>query len=242
MSTEDPGGYPAPAEEASIEASAPLPSLPTRIVQTFFSPGVLGEALARNPAWVGALLVGGVLILLQTLAIPMEVWESSMREAFLARGQEVPEGMAAGVSFMRISAVVAGFVMYFVMAFLFAGIVTVIFSFVMGDEGKYRQYLAIMGHAWLIPALVGLALLPLKISQQNPQFTLNLGAFLFFLPEGYLTRVATMLDLSQLWAWLVVAQGAHAIDSRRSFGSAAAMLLVLFLGFAMLFALIPGVG
>jgi hypothetical protein len=112
-----------------------------------------------------------------------------------------------------------------------------IFAFVLGDEGRYTQYLSVLSHAWLIPAIVGFALLPLKISQENPQFTLNLGTFLFFLPKGYLLKVFTMLDLSQAWAWLIIAQGAHAIDPRRSFGSAAAILMALFVAIAMLFAI-----
>jgi hypothetical protein len=51
-----------------------------------------------------------------------------------------------------------------------------------------------------------------------------------------------MLDLSQAWAWLVVAQGTHAIHARRSFASAVTVVMVLFVIMALLFALIPGVG
>jgi hypothetical protein len=127
--------------------------------------------------------------------------------------------------------------MYFVVTFLFAGIVTLGFAFLLGDEGRYKQYLASLTHAWLIPGLVGLALVPLRISEQNPQLTLNLGTFLFFLPDGYLQKVFTMLDLSQIWAWLVVAQGAHVIDRRRSVGSAAALLILINVVLAMIFAL-----
>ena len=77
---------------------------------------------------------------------------------------------------MRISAVVAGPIMYCVMAFLFAGVATLVFSFILGDEGRYRQYLAVMSHAMLIPSFIGLLLVPLRIAEQNPQLTLNLGA------------------------------------------------------------------
>lgn len=229
-------------EQAPEDRGPELPGFASRIVQTFFSPGAVMEALARNPAWAAALLLGAALVLTQTLLIPTDVWQASFREAMVSQGREIPEGFAAGGSIMRISAVVMGTVMYAVMAFILAGVVTVIFAFVMGDDGRYTQYLAATAHAWLIPAVVGLALVPLRISQENPQFTLNLGSFLFFLPEGYLTRLGNMLDLSQAWAWLVVAQGAHAIDRRRSFGSAAAVLMVLFLAMAMLFALLPGTG
>lgn len=219
-----------------------LPSLPVRFVQTFFSPGVLVEGLARHPAWGAAVALGAVLVLGQMLLIPTEVWDVAFNETIAASGQEMPEGFAAGGSFMRLSTVAFAPLGYLAFTFLFAGLVTLLLAFVMGDEGRYRQYLAVVGHAWLIPALIGLLLVPLRISQENPQFTLNLGAFLLFLPEGYLTRVGTLLDLSQVWAWLVVAQGAHAIDGRRSFASAATILMVMFVGLACLFALIPGVG
>jgi hypothetical protein len=227
---------------AAPAVEAPLRPLPARVVQTFFDPGALTEALARHPAWAAVVLLGAVLVVGQTLLIPAEVWEAMMRETLLRQGREMPEGFSMGGNVMRISAVTFGGLGYFFVTFLFAGIVTVVFAFLMGDEGKYRQYLAMVGHAWLIPGFVGLLLLPLKISQQDPQLTLNLGTFLFFLEGGYLSRVAKMLDFSQAWAWLVVAQGAHAVFPRRTFKSAVAVVMTLFVVVALLFALIPGVG
>ncbi|GMV06042.1 MAG: hypothetical protein AMXMBFR53_23190, partial [Gemmatimonadota bacterium] len=114
--------------------------------------------------------------------------------------------------------------------------------FFWGAAGTVRLSGGVLRHACLTPAVVGLVLLPLKIMQQDPQLTLNLGSFLFFLEDGYAARVAKMMDFSQAWAWLVVAQGAHAIDNRRSFGSAATVVMSLFVVLALLFALIPGAG
>ena len=233
MTTDDESGI----EAGSAESAPALPSFPRRVIQVFFSPGDLTAALAKNPAWAAALVLGAVLVLGQTALIPAEVWETMFRETMLQQGREMPAGFGAGGTFMRISAVVGGGIGYVAMTLLFAGITTLVFAFVLGDEGKFRQYLSILAHAWLIPAVVGFALLPLKISQENPQFTLNLGSFFFFLPKGYLLKVLTMLDLSQAWAWLVLAQGAHAIDPRRSFGSAATVLMVLFLALALLLAI-----
>lgn len=229
-----------PSEATPTAPSDPGPALaafPMRVVQTFFSPGKLSEALAARPVWGLALILGAVLVALQSALIPLEVWESMFRETMIQRGQEVPEGMSGGgVAIMRISALVAGPIMYCVMTFLFAGVATLIFSFVLGDEGRYKQYLATMSHALLIPSFIGLLLVPLRIAEQNPQLTLNLGSFLFFLPEGYLLKVMTMLDLSQFWAWAVVGLGAHAIDPRRSVGSAIAILIGLSVVMALIFA------
>ncbi|HSW28957.1 MAG TPA: YIP1 family protein [Longimicrobiales bacterium] len=228
-------GSGSPAEPA-------LRPFPARVVQTLFDPGRLTEALARNPAWAAAVILGAVLVVGQTLLIPAEVWEAMMRETMLRQGREMPEGFTMGGNVMKISALTFGTLGYFLMTLLFAGVVTLVFAFLMGDEGRFRQYLAMVGHSWLIPGFVGLLLLPLKIMQEDPQLTLNVGSFLYFLPEGYPARVAKMLDLSQAWAWLVVAQGARAIYPRRSFASAATVVMVLFVIMAMLFALIPGVG
>jgi hypothetical protein len=224
-------------EQLMSELEHPLPPFHIRVLQTFVAPGKLAETLAHTPAWALALVVGGLLIVAQTVLIPPEVWDAMFRETLLQQGREMPEGFDAGGTIMRVSAVVGGTIMYFVITFLFAGIVTLGFAFLLGDEGRYKQYLASLTHAWLIPGLVGLALVPLRISEQNPQLTLNLGTFFYFLPDGYLQKVFTMLDLSQIWAWLVVAQGAHAIDRRRSVGSAAAVLILISVVMAMIFAL-----
>jgi hypothetical protein len=221
--------------EEAMEGQAHAKSgLPRRVLDTFLNPGRLTEGLAEHPAWAGALFLGALLIVLQAVLIPVEVWEVMFREAALQRGQDLPEGFAMGGGFMRLSAVIGGAIGWFLMTFLMAGIVTLVFAFVLGDEGRYRQYLAVMAHAWLISAFVAVLLVPLKIATQTPQMTLNLGSFFFFLPEGYFLKFLTALDLSQIWGWLVVAQGAHAIDSRRSFKSAAIILL----GFAVVLALI----
>lgn len=232
-----------PSEDTPVAPKGPedpapeTPSFPVRVAQTFFSPGKLSESLAANPVWFAALILGAALVALQSALIPAEVWEAMFRETMIQRGQAVPEGMGSGgVAIMRISALVAGPIMYCVMAFLFAGVVTLVFSFILGDEGRYKQYLAMMAHALVIPSFVGLLLVPLRISEQNPQLTLNLGTFLYFLPEGYLSKVLTMLDISQFWAWAVVGLGAHAIDRRRSVGSAVSVLIGLSVILALIFA------
>jgi len=46
-------------------------------------------------------------------------------------------------------------------------------------------------------------------------------------------NVAKLLDLTVIWSILVIAQGVHAIDRRRSFGSAATMMLALFFVYAV---------
>ncbi len=233
-STEGTEGLEAPGSETQGDPGR-LPPFHRRVAETFLAPGKLGAALRDQPAWASALFVGAALTFVQVLLIPASVWEAVFRQRALASGRPLPEGFAGG-AFMRISATVGGGIGYLVMTLVMAGVVTLLFAFILGDEGRFKQYLAVISHAWLIPAILGLLTVPLKIAQQSPTATLNLGSFFFFLPEGYVLKVLTMLDLTQIWAWLVVAAGVHAIDPKRSFKSAASMLIVLSVLFVMIVA------
>jgi len=218
---------------SSGTGQAPLPALPARLAAVFFSPGRLMRQLTDNPAWLGALLVSAAVVGLSMLLIPSELFIEAQREAALERGVELPEMTDRAMLAMRIVIPTTTVVATLAMSFFFAGLYTVIFAFVLGDEGRYVQYLAAVTHAWFIAALFGLLVTPLRISTGDPQLTLNLGSFFFFLPDGYFLNVLRVLDLTQIWSTLVIAQGAHAIDRRRSFGSAAAILLVILVGVAL---------
>ena len=135
------------------------------------------------------------------------------------------------MNFMRVFIPLSTMLSTVVFSFVFAGLYTLIFAFILGDEGSFKQYLAALSHAWFIAAFLGLLITPLKIAAGDPQLTLNLGLFMPFLPEGYIQNLFRLLDITQIWSTLVIAQGAHAIDSRRSFGSAAAILLTITLLF-----------
>lgn len=213
-----------------------LPSLPARLAAVFHSPGRLVEQLAREPRWIGALLVGALLVALSVTLIPAEVMMEANRQAAMERGRELPEMGDRVLRVIRIVTPIATFLATLIVTSLMAGLYALVFAFVLGDEGRYVQYLAMVAHANFIAVAFGLLLTPLRISMGDPQLTLNLGTFLAFLPDGYVLSVLRYLDLTQIWSTLVVAQGAHAIDRRRSFGSAATIGLSVVLLFAMVIA------
>jgi hypothetical protein len=133
--------------------------------------------------------------------------------------------------------VISGVVGWFIWAFILAGIVTFVFSFLFGDEGRYSQYLSVVSHALFIGAVGAVLLLPLRIAQGDPSLTLNVGTFLPFLEEGYAFRVLKLLDLFGLWGYAVMAVGVTKIDHRRGLGFS----LAFFWAFALVFALAFGV-
>jgi hypothetical protein len=211
-----------------------------RVVRVFLSPGDLARGLREKPAWGLALLLGGVVAAVSVALIPEEVWLQMMREQAAAQGRPLPEGFGTAGALFRVTSVVGAMLGWVIWAFLLSGIVTLAFAFVLGDEGRYRQYLAVVSHALLISALGALLTVPLKIAQSDPTLTLSLGTFAMFLQEGYLYRVLRLLDLFGLWGYGVMAVGVSQIDPRRGVGSA----LVFFGGFAFvvafLFGLFPG--
>ena len=213
-----------------------LPPLPRRLLSVFFSPGELVEQLARDPRWLGALLAGAAIIGLSVSLIPTEVFIEMNRQAALERGADFPEMSESAMRAMRVVIPLGSVVTTLIFSMLFAGLYTIVFAFVLGDEGTFKQYLAVLSHAYFIPALFGLLVTPLRISTGDPQFTLNLASFFAFLPDGYLYNVLRIFDLTQIWSMLVIAQGVHAIDRRRSFTSAAVILLVFFTAMALIIA------
>lgn len=222
-----PPSYEAVPEAKVLEPEPELPGLLTRLVWVFFSPGRLMEALAKKPAWGASLVVSCGLLAAGVALIPIDIVMEASRQAAIDAGRD-PQEMGDGVlQVMRFVIPMTTFVSTMIISFLSAGLYTVVFAFVLGDEGTYRQYLAALTHAMFIAAFVGLLLTPLRIMSGDAQLTLNLGLFMPFLPEGYFQSFFRFLDITQIWSTLVVAQGAHVFDSRRSFGSAATIMLII---------------
>ncbi|HET9948067.1 MAG TPA: YIP1 family protein [Longimicrobiales bacterium] len=210
-------------------AGEPGRSLAGRLLDTVVSPGRMVREVAERPRWIGALLVAAALVALSTALIPPELFAEMQRRYALERGMPEPTFAEGTLTLIRVFSVLGGMVGFLVVSFLFAGVYTFVFAFVLGDEATYKQYLAVSAHASFIPALASLFLVPLRIQAGDPQLTLNLGSLLFFLDGGYLYSALRFLDLTQIWASLVTAAGAHAIDRRRSFASAAAILVGILL-------------
>jgi len=217
------------AADASGSAATGTPALPRRLFDAVVSPGRMAEAVAADPRWLGAMLVGTVLLALSVVLIPWELFAEMQRRMVIESGRPAPEFNESMRTALRVGSIVGAGVTFVVFSFIGAAVTTFIFTFVLGDEGRYKQYLAVGVHAAIIPTLVAVLLAPLRIAAADPQLTINLGTFLPFLPAGYIAGVFQALDLSRIWSTLVVAQGIHAIDKRRSFASAARIQLLILL-------------
>jgi len=189
-----------------------------------------------SPFFFIDIVASPVLIAISSALLPVELMMEVQRRAALERGVTVPPMTDDTLRVVRIFSVLAGPLFVAVISFVFAALYTFVFVFVLGDQGRYRQYLALTVHAAFIPALLSLPLVPLRIQTGDPQFWLNLASFLFFLEPGYLLNVFRFMDLTQLWATAVTAWGVHEIDRKRSFGSAFVVLVGFMIAVALVFA------
>jgi hypothetical protein len=218
--------------EGTPPGKAPLRPLPLRLMDAIVSPGRMARTVADNPKWLGAMLVSAVLLALSVGLLPYELVEEMQRRAAIQAGRPVPNIPENAQTIIRIFTIVGPLVAFIVMSFIISAITMFVFAFVLGDEGKYTQYLAVGVHAAVIPGLVGLLLIPMRIAASDMQLTINVGTFLPFLPDGFWHNFFRAMDVSQIWSSLVTAAGIHAIDRRRSFGSAAAILLGMLVALA----------
>ena len=211
-----------------------IDSLPIRLINAFVSPGKLMDQLADQPKWMGIVLLTTIVSGVTAALVPADLIFETIRQQMLAQGVDFGELGDAQMNALRYGRVPAAVIFSLLLQFGIAALYSVLFSFVLGDDGRYVQYLAAVSHGWFIPVLISVLLLPLVIQTENLELRLTIDVFIasFFEP-GFLRNVAKLLDLTVIWSILVIAQGAHAIDERRSFASAATIMLTIFLLYAL---------
>jgi len=186
------------------------------------------------------MLLGSCLVLAGTFLIPPELTVATLRERMLGQGQVFPPALAERMAAIRVGGAVAAFVFWAIMLAVFAGVVTVFLAFLLGHEGTYRQYLAVVAHAHLISATSGILLLPLRIAAEDAQLLLSIGTFAVFLEPGYILRFLSLLDLFGLWAWVLVGLGAARIARKRSWLGGLIFVLMIPVTIAALAAVLSG--
>jgi hypothetical protein len=209
-------------------------SLPERLIGAIFSPRATFESVAAHPVWLTILVVTTLLtaaawfVFLSTdvgqqAAIDQQFQQ---REAW---GQpitpDVERQINASGPFLRYFTSVMLLVMGPIMAFAIAGVLFVVFAAVMGGGATYKQTLAVVAHAGVVPTLVGLAILPLNYARSSMSSATNLGVFVQMLPEdSFLVRFFGMIDLMWIWYLVVLAIGLGVLYRRKTSSIAIGLL------------------
>lgn len=205
--------------------------LPRRVLQTFVAPRDLFQGFREHAPWVGPLLIILAVQLLMVAALPDEAFRESVEGAVTRRGEPVTitSDLETIARYGRLLGMLSALVYVPLAALVSAGILALLFSFVLRGEGTVRQYLAVVTHAGLITALgalVALALSRLRGGEVEPVSPALLLPFLD--PEGLAYRILAGVDLFTVWALVVAALGVSMVNRRRSWAGAAAILLGLY--------------
>jgi len=203
-------------------------SLPRGIGALLFAPSDLFAELRDDPRWLGALVLGVVLVAVTNVLIPTELYEETLVRIQLESADPTSDAVDVGtVAAVQKWSLVIGTVLFWpiVVAF-FASIVAVVFGFLLGDRVSFRQYFSVVAHASIVLAIGGLLVLPLRIAQRDFTATLNLGLFLPF-EEGAAADFFKAFDLFLIWFLVLVGLGAHQLDERRSATAVTSTLLGL---------------
>lgn len=225
-------------EEAGADPSGPL----SRLVRVFLSPVDLFTELRTHPRSLGALVLGIVLSAVAAALIPIELWEAGLRAQLEASGAELPADTTMLARVGWISAVFVGVVAWPLLALLTTGVYGVVFLLAFGYEGSFRVLLSVVAHALLVVAVGALVLVPLRILAGDANLTLSVATLLPFLADGFLLRFAGLLDLFNLWAYVLIGVGAAVMDGRRSPATGVAVSLGVALILSVLLASLSGMG
>jgi hypothetical protein len=212
--------------EGGIEAEAPDLGLLSRLVGVITSPADTFRSVVAHPRPLGMLALVTVLSA-GFAALPMT--SEAGREAALAAQVEGMESFGLTVSDaqferMRQGMAVAPYTTFAsilvispIVTLVFAGILYVVFSAIMGGEASFRQLFAVTAHASVITALQQAFTGPLNYARGEVSSATNLAVLLPMIDErSFPGRVLAMTDVFLIWYVLVLAIGLGVLYRRRT--------------------------
>jgi hypothetical protein len=229
--------------------SKPFPGLIGRLVGVLLSPRETFAAVAATPRWLGVMLVT---LVMSSVGYYFILSAQPMQDAIVdqqitameARGTTVSDEQVANmerfIGYLPVGYAVGVFVVGPLFGAGLAGIITGIFSTLMGGNGTFKQVFAIMNHAGFIPAISALFIAGMLAAGAEPVGVrppgANLGVFLPMLEEtSFLAVMLRTIDLFLLWWMVVLAIGLGVLYKRRT-GPIATTFIGLYVVVALLIA------
>ena len=227
----------------------PTPGLLSRIVGVLLSPRETFAAVAAKPRWLGVMLVT---TLMSSAAYYVILSSQDMQDAIVdqqitameSRGNTVSDDQVANIErfigYLPVGYAVGIFVVGPLFGAAIAGIVTGIFTTLMGGNGTFKQVFAVMNHAGVILAISALFIAGMLAAGVKPIGVrppgANLGVFLPMLEEtSFLAVMLRSIDMFLLWWMVVLAIGLGVLYKRRT-GPIATTFIGLYVVIALLIA------
>ena len=215
------------------DPAAPAP-LGRRVLQTFLAPADLFRASRGYAPWMGPLLLSTLVAVVVVLAIPDQAFELT-EPPVNRRGRpvEVTSGLETIALYGRMLRMLSALAMHPLIVLAAAGVLALLFRVLLRGEGRSLQYLSIAAHASLVAALGTLAAAAVALLSGAEPRGITPALLPLAPPGSFAHRLLEGLDLFTLWALLVAALGVSLVNRRRSFASAAAVLLGVYVALAV---------
>ena len=218
----------------------PRPAFFKRFGMVFFSPGTLFEQLAPNPAWFVMALVATLVGTAGWFAlVPADALSASFMEQMRTGGTEMPPEALASMqsvppSMLKFGAALGALVVGVVIPVAAAALSYVIFVFIRGDRGGFKQHLCVFAHGAIVWQFGSIVTAFVHGRHGRIAETLSLGDLFPFLPDGYVASVLGALEFFTIWYVVVAGIGLATLDKRRDAGSTVGILLGLLLVTALI--------
>ena len=227
----------------------PDPGLFARLIGVLFSPRETFAAIIARPRWLAVMIVTLVMssaayyVILSSQDMQDAIVDQQVR-AMESRGNVVSDQQIANIErfigYLPVGYAVGIFVLRPLFGAAIAGIVTGIFTTLMGGNGTFKQVFAVMNHAGFIPAISALFIAGMLAVGAKPIGArppgANLGVFLPMLEEtSFLAVLLRSIDMFLLWWMVVLAIGLGVLYKRRT-GPIATTFIGLYIVIALLIA------
>lgn len=229
----------------AVEASPPPAPLASRIVDTFFSPGRVFEQFRGEQApWLGPVLVSVAVLLvlaaLRPLFISNQQVADFMGQKAAEMGRPVPpaDQMQKAVGIQMVIGTAVGAAWMFLRPVILAAVLASIFGVLMGGRARFRGYLAVASHAFLVSTLGFIVIGALQFATGRLDISLDLSLLLGPDAHGVLASLLKAVTPFSLWLIALLAIGGAAVNRRRGWMGAASVLLALQLTLALAGALL----
>ena len=227
----------------------PDPGLFARLIGVLFSPKETFAAIVARPRWLAVMIVTLVMssaayyVILSSQDMQDAIVDQQVR-AMESRGNVVSDQQIANIErfigYLPVGYAVGIFVLGPLFGAAIAGIVTGIFTTLMGGNGTFKQVFAVMNHAGFIPAISALFIAGMLAVGAKPIGArppgANLGVFLPMLEDTSFPAVLLRsIDMFLLWWMVVLAIGLGVLYKRRT-GPIATTFIGLYIVIALLIA------
>jgi hypothetical protein len=237
-------------------ATTPPMGLLARTVGVLTAPRATYASVAAHPRALGVLLLGvGIVTALNFAFMSTDVGQQALldqqyqsmeqfADMFNTRiPDEAYREMEAGIGNARYWSSAATLLGTPLIVAVIAGLLIVVFNFVMGGEATYRQVYAISSHAGVIFAVGALFATPLNYATEVMATSrANLGLLVPFLPDtSFAARLLGFIDLFWVW-WLVSLAIGMGVLYKKKTGPIATAFLVTYLVVAAIVAAVRSFG